>query len=44
MTDRNLADATYLEPITLEAVTAIIEKELPDVILPTVGGQTGLDI
>ncbi|SVD21912.1 uncharacterized protein METZ01_LOCUS374766, partial [marine metagenome] len=44
MTDRHLADATYLEPITLEAVTTIIEKENPDVLLPTVGGQTALDI
>ncbi|SVE38403.1 uncharacterized protein METZ01_LOCUS491257, partial [marine metagenome] len=44
MTDRHLADATYLEPVTPEAVTAIIEKELPDALLPTVGGQTALDI
>ena len=44
MTDRHLADATYLEPITPEAVTAIIEKENPDALLPTVGGQTALDI
>ena len=43
MTDRNLADATYLEPVTPEAVTAIIEKEQPDALLPTVGGQTALD-
>ena len=43
MTDRNLADATYLEPVTLEAVAAIIEKECPDALLPTVGGQTALD-
>ena len=43
MTDRNLADATYLEPVTPEALTAIIEKELPDALLPTVGGQTALD-
>jgi carbamoyl-phosphate synthase large subunit len=43
MTDKNLADATYLEPVTPEAVTAIIEKERPDAILPTVGGQTALD-
>ena len=44
MTDRHLADATYLEPVTPEAVAAIIEKELPDALLPTVGGQTALDI
>jgi len=43
MTDRNLADATYLEPVTPEAVSAIIKKERPDAILPTVGGQTALD-
>ena len=43
MTDRHLADATYLEPVTPEAITAIIEKERPDALLPTVGGQTALD-
>ena len=43
MTDRHLADATYLEPVTPEAVSAIIEKERPDALLPTVGGQTALD-
>ena len=43
MTDRNLADATYLEPVTPEAVASIIEKEKPDALLPTVGGQTALD-
>ena len=43
MTDRNLADATYLEPVTPEAVAVIIEKEKPDALLPTVGGQTALD-
>ena len=43
MTDRNLADATYLEPVTSEAVAAIIKKERPDALLPTVGGQTALD-
>ena len=43
MTDRNLADATYLEPVTPVALAAIIEKELPDALLPTVGGQTALD-
>ena len=43
MTDRELADATYLEPITTDALTKIINKEKPDAILPTVGGQTGLD-
>ena len=43
MTDPNLADRTYIEPITPEIVEAIIAKELPDAILPTVGGQTALN-
>lgn len=43
MTDPNLAHATYIEPITPEMVTKIIEKERPDAILPTVGGQTALN-
>lgn len=43
MTDPELADATYIEPITPEFVTKIIEKEKPDVILPTMGGQTALN-
>ncbi len=44
MTDPNLADATYIEPITIDYVEAIIKKEKPDAILPTVGGQTALNI
>ena len=44
MTDPDLADATYIEPITVEYVEAIIKKEKPDAILPTVGGQTALNI
>ena len=44
MTDKNIADATYLEPISVEAIEEIIKKESPDAILPTVGGQTALDI
>ena len=44
MTDKNIADATYLEPIELTVVANIIKKEKPDAILPTVGGQTALDI
>ena len=44
MTDPDLADATYIEPITPEYVEAIIEKERPDAILPTVGGQTALNL
>jgi carbamoyl-phosphate synthase large subunit len=43
MTDPGLADATYLEPITPEVVAKIIEKERPDALLPTMGGQTGLN-
>ena len=43
MTDPELADATYLEPLTLEFLTRVIEKERPDAILPTLGGQTGLN-
>ncbi len=43
MTDPELANATYIEPITPEIVTKIIEKELPDALLPTMGGQTGLN-
>ena len=44
MTDPELSDATYIEPITLEYVTAVIDKEKPDAILPTVGGQTALNL
>ncbi|NJO38214.1 MAG: carbamoyl-phosphate synthase large subunit [Rhizobiales bacterium] len=44
MTDPDLADATYIEPITPEIVTKIIAKERPDVCLPTMGGQTALNI
>lgn len=43
MTDPDLADSTYMEPITPEVVTKIIEKERPDAILPTMGGQTALN-
>ena len=44
MTDPDLADATYIEPLTPEYVEAIIQKEKPDAILPTVGGQTALNL
>ena len=44
MTDKELADATYLEPINIQSLESIIKKEKPDAILPTVGGQTGLDV
>src|SRR4026208_567736 len=40
MTDPDLADATYIEPITPEIVAKIIERERPDALLPTMGGQT----
>ncbi|WP_434288492.1 carbamoyl-phosphate synthase large subunit [Celeribacter sp. SCSIO 80788] len=43
MTDPDMADATYIEPITPEVVAKIIEKERPDALLPTMGGQTGLN-
>jgi carbamoyl-phosphate synthase large subunit len=43
MTDPDLADATYVEPITPELVAKIIEKERPDALLPTMGGQTALN-
>jgi carbamoyl-phosphate synthase large subunit len=43
MTDPGLADATYIEPITPDMVAKIIEKERPDAILPTMGGQTALN-
>ena len=44
MTDTNIADKVYMEPITLEYVSRIIRKERPDAILPTLGGQTGLNM
>ena len=43
MTDPDTADATYVEPITPEMVAKVIEKERPDALLPTMGGQTGLN-
>jgi carbamoyl-phosphate synthase large subunit len=43
MTDPDFADATYVEPITWEVVASIIDKERPDAVLPTLGGQTGLN-
>jgi carbamoyl-phosphate synthase large subunit len=43
MTDPELADATYVEPITPEVVARILEKERPDAVLPTMGGQTALN-
>ena len=44
MTDPDLADATYIEPTTAEVLEAIIAQERPDALLPTVGGQTGLNL
>jgi len=44
MTDPEIADRTYIEPLTVETLEAIIEKERPDALLPTVGGQTGLNL
>ena len=44
MTDPELADRTYVEPLTRDVVEAIIERERPDALLPTVGGQTGLNL
>lgn len=43
MTDPDFADRTYIEPVTPEALTRIIEKEKPDAVLPTLGGQTALN-
>ena len=43
MTDPDFADATYIEPITPDVVARIIERERPDAVLPTLGGQTGLN-
>lgn len=43
MTDPDLADATYIEPVHWEVIAKIIEKEKPDALLPTMGGQTGLN-
>jgi carbamoyl-phosphate synthase large subunit len=44
MTDPGIADVTYIEPLNLETMVKIIEKELPDAILPNLGGQTGLNL
>ena len=44
MTDPEFADRTYIEPLTPESVLAVIERERPDALLPTIGGQTGLNV
>ncbi|MFA6347295.1 MAG: hypothetical protein WCX07_03315, partial [Dehalococcoidales bacterium] len=44
MTDEDIADIVYIEPLTVDVITRIIEKERPDGLLPTLGGQTGLNM
>ncbi len=44
MTDPGMADATYIEPLNVETMEKIIEKERPDALLPNLGGQTGLNL
>src|SRR5215472_6269424 len=44
MTDQGIADRVYIEPLTAEVIAKIIEKERPDGLLPTLGGQTGLNL
>ena len=44
MTDPDMADATYIEPLTLDSVESIIAKERPDALLPNLGGQTALNL
>ena len=44
MTDEGIADVVYIEPLTLDSLTKVIQKELPDGLLPTLGGQTGLNL
>ena len=44
LTDPEMADATYIEPLNVARLTQIIEKERPDVLLPNLGGQSGLNL
>src|SRR5210317_552582 len=44
MTDPGMADSTYVEPLTAEVITEVIEAERPDALLPNLGGQTGLNL
>src|ERR671929_1830274 len=44
MTDPEIADRTYVEPLTVDVLTKIIERERPDALLPTLGGQTALNL
>ena len=44
MTDEDVADSVYIEPLTVSVISRIIEREQPDALLPTLGGQTGLNL
>src|SRR2546429_3098332 len=44
MTDEEVADRVYIEPLTVESIEKIIARERPDAVLPTLGGQTGLNL
>src|SRR5512147_248736 len=44
MTDPGMADVTYIEPLTVDSIARVIEKERPDALLPNLGGQTGLNL
>src|SRR5699024_8486877 len=44
MTDKDIADSVYIEPLTVEVVEQLIKKEKPDCVLPTLGGQAGLNL
>src|SRR5437764_10652906 len=44
MTDEGVADVVYIEPLTVDAVRRVIQRERPDALLPTLGGQTGLNL
>ena len=44
MTDRNMADRVYIEPLTVDYIAEILREEQPDGLLPTLGGQTGLNL
>ena len=44
MTDKDIADRVYIEPLTIEVVEQLIKKEKPDSVLPTLGGQAGLNL
>ena len=44
MTDEDVADSVYIEPLTVPVISRIIEREQPDAVLPTLGGQTGLNL